>query len=82
MYLHLYPLDNPSQLLARAVRKLGIVHAVPQVLIRFPTGRALPEKFFDGHVGIVVLVVCDLQQQLIDFYAVIVHIGPDSDEVQ
>jgi hypothetical protein len=51
MYLHLYPLDNSPQLLTCAVGQPGIVHTVLQVSLRFPTGRALPKKFFGGHIG-------------------------------
>jgi len=59
MHVHLYPLDNPSQLLTRVVGQPAIVHAVSQVLIALPTGRALPKEFFGSHVGVVVLVVRD-----------------------
>jgi hypothetical protein len=44
-----------------------------QVLIGLPTGRALPKKFFGGHIGIVVLVVCDFKDELIDFQEIVVH---------
>jgi hypothetical protein len=37
------------------------MHTVPQVLVRLPTGRALPVKFFDGHISEVVLVVCEFE---------------------
>jgi hypothetical protein len=49
------------------------VHAVLQILIRFPTGRALPQKFFGSHIGIVVLVVRDLKDEFIDLCAITVH---------
>jgi hypothetical protein len=66
MYLHLNPLDNPSQLLACTIGQPGIVHAVLQVLEGFPTGRALPKKFFGSHIGIVVFVVRDFNDEFID----------------
>jgi len=49
----------------------GIVHAISQVLIRFPAGRALPKKFFGGHIGKVVFVVRDLKDALIDLCAIV-----------
>ena len=49
------------------------MHAVLQVLISFPTGRALPKKFFGGHIGIVVFVVRDFKYEFIDLYAIVVH---------
>jgi hypothetical protein len=42
------------------------MHAVLQVLIRFPTSRALPEKFYGSHVGIVVFLVRYFKDVLID----------------
>ena len=49
------------------------MHAVLQILIRSPTGRALPKKFFGSHVGIVVFVVCDFKDEFIDLDAIVVH---------
>ncbi|HYB59186.1 MAG TPA: hypothetical protein VEB88_02955 [Candidatus Acidoferrales bacterium] len=37
--------------------------------------RALPQKLFGGYIGIVVLVVCNLKDELIDFDEIIVHDG-------
>jgi len=42
------------------------VNAVQQVAVSIPTGRALPQKFFGGHIGIVVFVVCDFKDALIE----------------
>jgi hypothetical protein len=44
-----------------------------QVLIGPPTGGALPQKPFGGYVGVVVLVVCNLKDELIDFDEIIVR---------
>jgi len=73
MYLHLHPFDNSSQLLTCIVGEPAIVRAVSQVLKSFPTGRALPQKFFGGHVGIVVFVVRDFKDEFIDLCAIVVH---------
>ncbi|MGA8070801.1 MAG: hypothetical protein WB946_04805 [Halobacteriota archaeon] len=43
------------------------------MLIRFPTGRALPKKFFGGHIGKVVFVVRDFKDEFIDLCAIVVH---------
>jgi hypothetical protein len=75
LYLHLYLFDNASHLLPRAVGQPAIARAVPYVLVSFPTGRALPKKFFGSHVGIVVFVVRDLQDELIDLDTIVVHGG-------
>jgi len=61
-----YLFDNLSDLLPCAVRKPDIVNAVQQVAVSIPTGRALPQKFFGGHIGIVVFVVCDFKDALIE----------------
>ena len=47
--------------------------AVSQVLVSFPTGRALPKKFFGGHVGVVVLEICNFEDEFVDFGAIVVH---------
>jgi hypothetical protein len=73
MYLHLYPFDNSAQLLTCAVWKRRVVNAVLQVLVSFPTGRALPKKFFGGHIGTIIFVVRDFKDELIDLYAIVVH---------
>jgi hypothetical protein len=73
MYLLFDPSDNPSQLLSRVVRQPRVVYAVLQVLIGLPASRALPQKFFGGYIGVVVLVVCNLKDELIDFDAVVIH---------
>jgi hypothetical protein len=52
---------------------LRSVHAVLEILISFPTGRALPQKFFGSHIAIVVFVVRDLKNELIVLYAIVVH---------
>jgi hypothetical protein len=49
------------------------VYAILQVLVSVPTGRALPKKFFGGHIGIVVLVVRDFKNEFIDLYEIVVH---------
>ena len=49
------------------------MHAVPKVLVSFPTGRALPKKFFGGHIGVVVGVVRNFKDECIDLYAIVVH---------
>jgi hypothetical protein len=49
------------------------MYAVPQVLVSFPTGRALPKEFFGSHIGTIVLVVRDLKDELIDLYTIVVH---------
>jgi hypothetical protein len=49
------------------------VHAVLEILIRFPTGRTLPQKFFGSHIGIVVFVVRDFKDKLIDLSPIVVH---------
>ena len=51
------------------------MHAVLQVLMRFPVGRALPQKLFGGYIGIVVFVVRDLKDALIDLCPIVVHAG-------
>jgi hypothetical protein len=70
MYLHLHPFDNSWHLLPRAVGQPDIVYAVLQVLESFPTSRALPKKFFGGHISIVVFVVRDFKDEFIDLYAI------------
>ncbi|MGZ5521251.1 MAG: hypothetical protein ACXWET_05755 [Halobacteriota archaeon] len=40
--LHLYPFDDLSHLLPGAFGQPGVVNAVLQVLVSFPTGTALP----------------------------------------
>jgi hypothetical protein len=47
--------------------------AVLQVLVRFPTGRTLPQKFFGSHIGIVVFVVRDFKDKFIDLSPIVVH---------
>jgi len=49
------------------------VHADLQILIGQSAGRALPQKFFGGHVGKVVFVVSDFKDELIDLYRVVIH---------
>ncbi|MGZ4862315.1 MAG: hypothetical protein ACXV2E_05990 [Halobacteriota archaeon] len=49
------------------------MHAVSQILISLPTGRALPKKFFGGHIGIVVFMVRDWKDEFINFCAIVVH---------
>ncbi|MGB7900959.1 MAG: hypothetical protein WCG09_00700 [Halobacteriota archaeon] len=49
------------------------MHAASQVLKSFPTGRALPKKFFNSQVGVVIFVVGDLKHEFIDLYAIVVH---------
>jgi hypothetical protein len=44
-----------------------------QVLVYEPTGRALPQKFFGSHIGIVVFVVGDFKGEFIDLWAIGVH---------
>ncbi|MGB7901801.1 MAG: hypothetical protein WCG09_05135 [Halobacteriota archaeon] len=49
------------------------MRAVLQVLIGFPTSRALPQKFFGSNIDIVVFVVRDFKDEFIDLYAIVVH---------
>jgi hypothetical protein len=49
------------------------MHAVSQVLKSFPTGRALPQKFFGGHISKVVFVVRDFKDEFIDLCPIVVH---------
>jgi hypothetical protein len=49
------------------------VHAIPQVMIGVPTGRALPQMFFGSHVCEVILKVFYFQQEPIDLCAIVVH---------
>ncbi len=49
------------------------MHAVLQVLIRFPAGRALPQKFFGSHIGIIAFVVRDFKDEFVDLCPIVVH---------
>jgi hypothetical protein len=49
------------------------MHAVLQVLISFPTGRALPKKFFGSRHCLIVFVVGDFNDEFIDICGVVIH---------
>ncbi|MFZ0926636.1 MAG: hypothetical protein WAN55_09380 [Halobacteriota archaeon] len=51
----------------------GYRAAVSQLLIDWPTGRALPKKFFGIYLCKIAFVVRDFKDEFVDLYTITVH---------